>query len=110
MATYTPASKKEPSPPTGLDEKPDPLIDKAKATIKTMMENPASAEFGEIRGVVKILLGEPVDTICGHVMGKNASGGSTGQMAFLYIVQHDEAYLVDGHNPMAETAYRNLCE
>ena len=109
-AMHTPATKKEPSPPPQLDEKPDPLIEKAKAAIRTMMEDSASAEFGEIRRVVKILLGEPVDTVCGHVIGKNASGGNTGEMAFLYIVQDGEAYLVDGNNPMAETGYRNLCD
>jgi len=74
------------------------------------MADPASVEFGEIRRVAKNLLGEPVNAICGHVNGKAASGGNTGEMAFLYVVQEDEAYLVDGNNPMAETGYRNLCE
>jgi hypothetical protein len=109
-ATYTLATNRGPLPPTQLDEKGDPVIEKAKAAIRAMMEDPASAEFGEIRRIVKNLLGEPVNTICGHVTGKNASGGSTGEMAFLYIVPDDEAYLVDGNNPMADTGYRNLCE
>jgi hypothetical protein len=108
--TYTLATNKGPLPPAQLEQKGDPVIEKAKAAIRAMMDEPASAEFGEIRRVVKNLLGEPVNTICGHVKGKNASGGDTGEMAFLYIVYDNEAYLVDGNNPMAETGYRNLCE
>ena len=45
------------------------------------------------------MLDEPVDTICGYVKGKNASGGDTEEMPFLYIIRDDrdgEAYLVDG--------------
>jgi hypothetical protein len=104
------AAKGEPPPPAQLEKKTDPLIEKAKAVIRKMMADPASVEFGEIRRVAKNLLGEPVNAVCGHVNGKAASGGSTGEMAFLYVIQEDEAYLVDGNNPMAETGYRNLCE
>jgi hypothetical protein len=109
-ATYTVATRKESSPPAQFGEKIDPLIEKAKAAIRAMMPDPPSAEFGEIRRIVKSLLGELVDTVCGHVTGKDASGKSTGEMAFLYIVHDDQGYLVDGNNPMAETGYRNLCE
>jgi hypothetical protein len=41
------------------------------------------------------MLDEPVDTICGYVKGKNASGGDTEEMPFLYIIRDDrdgEAY------------------
>jgi len=30
-------------------------------------------------------------------------------MPFVYIIQHDEAYIVDGSTTMAATAYRNVC-
>jgi hypothetical protein len=109
-ATYTLATNRGPLPPARLDENADPVVEKAKTAIRAMMEDPASAEFSEIRQVVKTLLGEPVNTVCGHVKGKNESGANTGEIAFLYTVDDDAAYLVDGTNPMAETGYRNLCE
>jgi hypothetical protein len=90
---------------------PDPVIVKAKATIAAKLENPASAEFGEMnRAVRKNVLGQSVDTICGRVKGKNASGKDTGDRPFLYLVKDDEAYVVDGTAGLAAaTAYRNIC-
>ncbi len=90
---------------------PDPVIVKAKATIATKLENPASAEFGEMnRAVRKNVLGQSVDTICGRVKGKKASGEDTGDRPFLYLVKDDEAYVVaDPAGSAAATAYRNLC-
>lgn len=89
----------------------DPVIVKAKATIAAKLENPASAEFGELnRAVRKNVRGESVDTICGRVKGKNASGENTGDRPFLYLVKDDEAYVVDGSASLAAaTAYRNIC-
>ena len=56
-------------------ETPDPVIVKAKTTIAAKLENPASAEFGEMkRAIRKNTLGQSVDTICGRVKGKKASG------------------------------------
>jgi hypothetical protein len=90
----------------------DTVIDKAKAMVAAKLENPASAEFSDIkRAMRKNMLGHPVDTICGHVKGKNASGGETGDRPFLYLVNEDEAYVVvDGReNSAAAIAYRNIC-
>jgi hypothetical protein len=109
-AKHTIAGKMRPLPSAQSNDKADPVIEKAKATIAAMMENPASAEFGEMKRAVRNVLGESIDTICGYVKGKNASGGDTGEFPFLYIIQHDEAYIVDGSSAMAATAYRNLCK
>jgi hypothetical protein len=95
-------------PPAGSS---DPVIVKAKATIAAKLENPTSAEFGEMnRAVRKNVRGESVDTICGRVKGKKASGEETGDRPFLYLVKDDEAYVVDGSASLAAmTAYRNIC-
>jgi len=90
--------------------KPDSIIETAKARISTMLEDPASAEFGEIRRALKNLRGESLDTICGSVKGKSASAGATGEMPFLYIIQDTAAFLVDGSSPVADTLYSVLCK
>jgi hypothetical protein len=92
-------------------ETSDPVIIKAKTTIAAKLEDPASAEFGEMkRATRKNTLGKSVDTICGRVKGKNASGEDTGTKPFLYLVTEDEAYVVDGPaNSAAASAYRNIC-
>ena len=92
-------------------ETSDPVIIKAKTTIAAKLEDPASAEFGEMkRATRKNTLGKSVDTICGRVKGKNASGEDTGARPFLYLVTEDEAYVVDGPaNSAAASAYRNIC-
>ena len=88
------------------------VADKAKATIAAKMENPASAEFSDMkRAMRKNTLGRPIDTICGHVKGKNTSGGETGERPFLYIVKEDDAYVVKGKaDSAAAIAYRNICK
>lgn len=54
-------------------------------------------------------LGQFVDTICGHVKGKKASGEGSGDKPFLYLVKDNEAYVVDGPpTSAAATAYRNI--
>jgi hypothetical protein len=92
-------------------ETPDPVIVKAKTTIAAKLENPASAEFGEMkRAIRKNTLGQSVDTICGRVKGKKASGEDTGDRPFLYLVKDDDAYVVDGPaGSAAASAYRNIC-
>jgi hypothetical protein len=92
-------------------ESPDPVIVKAKTTIAAKLENPASAEFGEMkRAIRKNTLGQSVDTICGRVKGKKASGEDTGDRPFLYLVKDDDAYVVDGPaGSAAASAYRNIC-
>jgi hypothetical protein len=106
-------------PPTGIGisvsdriaEASDPVLNKAKISIAAKMENPASAEFSDMkRAIRKDTIGRPVDTICGHVKGKNASGGDAGDRPFLYLVKDDDAYVVDGKtNSAATIAYRNIC-
>ncbi|WP_247780169.1 hypothetical protein [Bradyrhizobium sp. 170] len=92
-------------------ETSDPIIIKAKTTIAAKLEDPTSAEFGEMkRAIRKNTLGKSVDTICGRVKGKKPSGEDTGDRPFLYLVTEDEAYVVDGPaNSAAATAYRNIC-
>jgi hypothetical protein len=87
--------------------------EKAKASIAAMMPNPASAKFYKLKRAVKKLPDESVHGICGYVKGKNASGGDTGQLPFLYIIRDDrdgEAYLVDGTSYTAQTVHSVLCK
>jgi len=88
------------------------VLDKAKATVAAKMEEPQSAEFSDMkRAMRKNTLGRPIDTICGHVKGKNASGGETGERPFLYLVKEDDAYVVEGKpDSAAAIAYRNICK
>jgi len=118
--TSEPAPKKtRPATPGQTDvagfgqpgETVDPVLKKAKTTVAAKMEDPASAEFEDMkRAMRKNTFGQPVDTICGHVKGKKTSGEDIGERPFLYLVKEDEAYVVDG-NPgsAATTAYRNIC-
>lgn len=89
----------------------DPVLEKAKVTIAAKIEDPGSAEFTDMKRTMrKNTLGRPVDTICGRVKGRSASGGETGERPFLYLVKEDEAYVVDGKSgSAASTAYRNIC-
>jgi hypothetical protein len=93
-------------------ETSDPLINKAKATIAAELEDPASAEFVEMnRALRNTMLGQSVDTICGRVKGKKTSGEDTGDRLFLYLVEDDVAYVVDGAvGSAAGSAYRNICK
>ena len=95
-----------------IDDASDPVLNKAKISIAAKMENPASAEFSDMkRAVRKNVIGRPVDSICGHVRGKNASGADVGDKPFLYLVDDDDAYVVDGTtNSAAAIAYRNICK
>jgi hypothetical protein len=92
-------------------ETSDPVIVTAKATIASKLEDPASAEFAEMkRAMRKNTFGKSVDTICGRVKGKKASGEGAGDWPFLYLVTEDEAYVVNGPaNSAAASAYRNIC-
>jgi hypothetical protein len=90
----------------------DPIMVKAKATIAAKLEDPASAEFVDMkRAIRKNSRGESVDTICGHVKGKKATGEDTGDSPFLYLVKDDDAYIVTGRTAdlKAMTAYRSIC-
>jgi hypothetical protein len=89
-------------------ETPDPVLIKAKSTIAAKLEDPASAEFGEMkRAMRKNTFGKSVDTICGRVKKK---GEDAADWPFLYLVTEDEAYVVNGAaNSAAASAYRNIC-
>jgi hypothetical protein len=112
-AKYTVAGRTAPLPPAQLTDTSKTVTEKAKASIAAMMVNPASAEFYNLKRAVKKMLDEPVDTICGYVKGKNASGGDSEEMPFLYIIRDDrdgEAYLVDGRSYVAKTVHGVLCK
>jgi len=105
--TATPAAP--PAPPT---DTPEAVVQKAKTKIAASIDEPASAEFGEMkRALRKNTFGQPIDTICGHVKGKKKSGEITGDLPFLYIVKDDTAYVVvDGNSEsVAAVAYRTIC-
>jgi hypothetical protein len=88
------------------------VVQKAKTKIAASIEEPASAEFDDMkRALRKNTFGQPIDTICGHVKGKKKSGENTGEMPFLYIVKEDTAYVVvDGSaESVAAVAYRTIC-
>ena len=104
-ATVEPAASVQ--PPDAID----PVIDRAKIAVAVKLEDPASAAFNEMnRSMRKNTLGQSVDTICGHVKGKKASGEDIGDRPFLYLVKDDEAYVVDGSpTSAASIAYRNIC-
>jgi hypothetical protein len=92
-------------------ESSDPVLNKAKIAVAAKMEDPSSAEFGDMkRAIRKNVLGKPVDTICGHVKGKDASGSDTEERPFLYLVKEGDVYVVAGKaDPAAAIAYRNIC-
>jgi len=105
------AAKVEPAAAGRPAETSDQVIARAKTTIAAKLDDPRSAEFGEMKRATRTnTLGKSVDTICGYVKGKKASGESTGDRPFLYLVKDDEAYVVDGPaTSIAATAYRNIC-
>ena len=106
-----PAAKVEPAAAGRPAETSDQVIARAKTTIAAKLDDPRSAEFGEMKRAMRTnASGKSVDTICGYVKGKKASGESTGDRPFLYLVKDDEAYVVDGPaTSIAATAYRNIC-
>jgi hypothetical protein len=104
-------AKVEPPPSDQPSGTSDPVIANAKTAIAARLENPTSAEFGDMkRAMRKNTLGQSVDTICGRVKGRTATGEDTGDRPFLYLVKDNEAYVVDGApSSVAATAYRNIC-
>lgn len=89
------------------DDKLDPVIRKALPSIAAKMENSVSVELVEMKRAEKNASGQSIDTICGYVRGKTASGAETGERPFLYLVQKNEAY-IGGYN-MATSPYHDLC-
>jgi hypothetical protein len=99
-------AKTETSQSSQLDD--GSVIKKAKVTIAAKMENPASVEFKQMkRAERKNAVGKSIDSICGYVRGKTASGEETGDRPFLYLVQEDEAYI--GGYSIATSPHHNIC-
>ena len=99
-------AKTETSQSSQLDD--GSVIKKAKVTIAAKMENPASVEFRQMkRAERKNAVGKSIDSICGYVRGKTASGEETGDRPFLYLVQEDEAYI--GGYSIATSPHHNIC-
>ena len=92
-------------------EASDPVLEKAKTTVASKMEDPASVEFEDMtRAIRKDSFGQSIDTICGHVRGKRKSGTETGERAFLYLVKEDIALVDYGFSgSVAGNAYRTVC-
>ena len=63
----------------------DPILEKAKATVASKMEDPASGDFEDMnRAVRHDTFGQSIDTICGHVRGK-IHRGQKPEKGLLYI-------------------------
>jgi len=109
IATAT--AKAEPTAAAPPLDAIDPVVDKAKIAVAVKLENPASATFSDMnRSMRQNMRGQFVDTICGHVKGKKASGEDIGDRPFLYLVKDDEAYVADDSPTSAVSiAYRNIC-
>jgi hypothetical protein len=105
------APKVEPPASGRTAETSDQVIARAKATIASRLKDPKSAEFGEMRRAMRTnTRGESVDTICGYVKGEKVSGEGTEDWPFLYLVNEDEAYVVNGPpTSTAAIAYSNIC-
>src|SRR5437773_1449487 len=106
------AEKTEKPQSDDIRDRPRFATKKSKSTLAAAkVEAPASAEFGEMkRAFRKNTLGKSVDSICGRVKGKKATGEDTGDRPFLYLVKEDDAYVVDGPpGSAAASAYRNIC-
>jgi hypothetical protein len=71
------------------------------------MEDSASIELLEMKRAEKNASGKSIDTICGYVRGKSASGAETGDRPFLYLVYENQAYI--GGYDMATSPYHDLC-
>ena len=99
-------------PASGLRaETPDPVVTKAKTTIAAQLENPASAEFVEMKRAIRNnMVGQPVDTICGRVKARDTLDEDAGNRPFLYFVRNDAGFVVYGPaGSAAEIAYRTIC-
>ena len=76
----------QPAQPAAPDE--DPLLAKAKATVKSELRDPDSARFQDVK--VRKVGGK--QAVCGLVNAKNSKGGMTGLHPFAYDGEH--VYLV----------------
>lgn len=105
------AAKVEPAAAVQPEEI-DPVMDRAKIAVLVKLTDPKSATFSEMkRSMRKNLLEQSLDTICGHVKSKKASGEDIGDRPFLYIVKDDVAFVADDSpTSAASTAYSAICK
>lgn len=89
-------------------DKSDHVFNKAISAIAAKMQNSASVELVEMKRAEKNASGKSIDTICGYVRGKSASGLDAGDRPFLYLVQEDQAYI--GLYDIATSRYPSLCD
>jgi len=97
--------------PSQSADTPDAVVNKAKAKTAAILTDPESAEFDDMkRAIRKDMSGQPVDSICGRVKEKKASGAGVSDRPFLYLVKEDKAYIDDGYpESVAATWYRAVC-
>jgi hypothetical protein len=97
--------------PGQSNETSEAVMNKAKATTASILADPESAEFDDMkRAIRKDMTGQPVDSICGRVKEKKASGAGVSDRPFLYLVKEDKAYIDDGYpESVAATWYRAVC-
>ena len=119
--TSGPVPKKEPTTIGGRTEGPasdqlsetsDPVLKKAKIAVVAKMEDPTSAEFVDMKLLMrKNSFGEPFEIICGRVKAKKKLDNATGERPFIYLVKGDDAYIVVDGNPdsLAALVYRAHC-
>ena len=107
-AQSTAAAKTQTQQTTQPDSKSDAVLTKAMSAIAAKMQNSASVELVEMKRAEKNAPGKSIDTICGYVRGKSASGLDTGDRPFLYLVQEDKAYI--GLYDIVTSPYHNLCD
>jgi hypothetical protein len=103
-----------PKPDTPVPGQPnetsEAVMNKAKATTASILADPESAEFDDMKRAIRNgMSGQPVDSICGRVKEKKG-GESVSDRPFLYLVKEDKAYIDDGHpGSVAATWYRGVC-
>jgi hypothetical protein len=93
-------------------ETSDPILKKAKIAVAAKMEDPTSAEFVDMKRVMrKNSFGQSFEAICGRVKGKKKLDNVTGERPFIYVVNGDDAYIVVDGNPdsLAAIVYRAHC-
>jgi hypothetical protein len=96
--------------PGQLDDASEAVMNKAKATTASILADPESAEFDDMKRAIRNgMSGQPVDSICGRVKEKKG-GESVSDRPFLYLVKEDKAYIDDGHpGSVAAIWYRGVC-
>src|SRR5262245_50829871 len=109
----TPAISSAPDAPAPSQsaETLDAVMNKAKATTAAILTDPEFAAFDDMkRAIRKDMTGQPVDSICGRVKTKKASGEGVSDRPFLYLIKEDKAYIDDGYpESVAATWYRVVC-